>query len=321
VRKNKGAVPHDLGVPTEDPFFMVNQFNWQDTNGWKDLNSKFVLMVYRDFVLTGREDRDFLRSEWPAVKEAIAYLQQFDHGSGTPEGGGYPDQTYDTWVVRGVSAYAGGLWLAALRASEEMARAIGESDAATRYHEMFLKAQNSYVTKLWNGEYFRYDTESEYRDNIQADQLAGQWYADLTGLGDLVPREMRLKALQEIFAYNVMKFADGEMGAVNGMAADGSIVHSNEQIQEVWTGTTLGLAGLMLCEGLKDQAFRTAWGVFHVTYETKGYWFRTPEAWDMTGNFRASMYMRPGAIWALEMVSPPPEKKSKSDSQARRATH
>jgi non-lysosomal glucosylceramidase len=132
---------------------------------------------------------------------------------------------------------------------------------------------------------------------------------------------MRLKALQEIFANNVMKFANGEMGAVNGIATNGSIFQSNQQIQEVWTGTSLGLAALMLSEGLKDQAYRTAWGVYHVTYETKGYWFRTPEAWDMTGNFRASMYMRPGAIWALEMVSSPPEKKARADSQARSITH
>jgi non-lysosomal glucosylceramidase len=62
--------------------------------------------------------------------------------------------------------------------------------------------------KPWNGEYFRYDTESEYKDNIQADQLAGQWYADLTGLGDLVPREMQISSLKKIVDYNVMKFAD-----------------------------------------------------------------------------------------------------------------
>ena len=306
VRKKAGAVPHDLGIPEEDPFFSVNQFSWQNTNDWKDLNSKFVLMVYRDFVLTGSVDSDFLRYTWPAVKDAIAYLQQFDHGSGTPEGGGFPDQTYDEWVVRGVSAYAGGLWLAALRASEEMARELGDNASASHYHEMFLKAQSTYINKLWNGEYFRYDTESEYSDDIQADQLAGQWYADMTGLGDLVPREMRLKALGKIFATNVMQFADGEMGAVNGMGRDGSIVTTNEQVQEVWTGTTLGLAALMLSEGMKTEAYRTAWGIYHVTYETKGYWFRTPEAWDITGNFRASMYMRPGAIWAMEMTHPPP---------------
>jgi len=318
VRKNKGAVPHDLGVPNEDPFFLVNHFNWQDTNGWKDLNSKFVLMVYRDFVLTGRKDLGFLRYEWPAVKEAIAYLQQFDHGSGTPEGGGFPDQTYDTWLVRGVSAYSGGLWLGALRASEEMARFAGESSTAAQYHHMFLKAQMSIVSKLWNGEYFLYDTESEYQNNIQADQLAGQWYADITGLGDLVPREMRLGALRKIFAFNVMKFENGEMGAVNGIAPDGSIVNSNEQVQEVWTGTTFALAGLMLDEGMKDEGYRTAWGIYHVVYETKGYWFRTPEAWDNSGNYRASMYMRPGAIWALELTRPT---ENMSEGKSRSAVH
>ncbi|HET8964693.1 MAG TPA: GH116 family glycosyl hydrolase, partial [Candidatus Acidoferrum sp.] len=76
------------------------------------------------------------------------------------------------------------------------------------------------------------------------------------------------------------------------------------QVQEVWTGTTLALAGFMLGEGMKDEAFHTAWGVYHVSYETKGYWFRTPEAWDSTGNYRASMYMRPAAIWAMEMTQP-----------------
>jgi non-lysosomal glucosylceramidase len=172
VRKKKGAVPHDLGIPGEDPFFNVNQFSWQDTNGWKDLNSKFVLMVYRDFVFTGHDDIAFLRYSWPAVKDAMQYLEQYDHGSGIPENDGYPDQTYDTWVVRGVSAYSGGLWLAALRASEEMARALGESDSAAHYHAKFLKAQKSYIKDLWNGEYFRFDTESENRDSVQADRPA-----------------------------------------------------------------------------------------------------------------------------------------------------
>src|SRR5947207_12861113 len=116
---------------------------------------------------------------------------------------------------------------------------------------------------------------------------------------------MRSKALKSIFDFNVMKFANGEMGAVNGIAADGTIITTNEQVQEVWTGTTLGLAGFMLGEGMKDEAYRTAWGIYHVNYETKGYWFRTPEAWDITGNYRASMYMRPAAIWAMEMTQPP----------------
>jgi non-lysosomal glucosylceramidase len=303
MRKKKGAVPHDLGVPEGDPFFAVNEPGWQDTNDWKDLNSKFVLMVYRDYVLSEKKNKAFLQDMFPAVKAAMTYLRQFDHGAGIPENGGYPDQTYDSWVVRGVSAYCGGLWLAAVRATEEMANTLGDEKTATEYHQLFLKAQKSYIDKLWNGKYFRYDTESQYRDSVQADQLAGQWYANLTGLGDLVPHDMQLSAAKTIFEFNVMKFGGGEMGAANGMSAAGSIIRDNEQAPEVWVGTTFGFAALLLSEGMKDEAYHTAWGLYHVIYESKGYWFRTPEAWDIDGNFRASMYMRPAAVWAMEMMS------------------
>src|SRR5260370_32436260 len=96
-RNTKGAVPHDMGVPNEDPFFQVNQFSWQDTNGWKDLNSKFVLMIYRDYVLTGGKDKEFLRYTWPAIQEALVYLGKFDRdGDGIPDNTGNPDQTTDT---------------------------------------------------------------------------------------------------------------------------------------------------------------------------------------------------------------------------------
>ena len=125
------------------------------------------------------------------------------------------------------------------------------------------------------------------------------------GLGELVPREMQLSSLKKIYNFNVMKFADGSMGAVNGIAADGTLVKTNEQVQEVWTGTTFGFAALMLSEGMKDEGFATARGIYHTSYETKSYWFRTPEAWDLTDNYRASMYMRPAAIWAMEMIKPP----------------
>jgi non-lysosomal glucosylceramidase len=300
-RKKVGAVPHDLGVPEGDPFVTVNEPGWQDTNDWKDLNSKFVLMVWRDYVLTGRMDTVFLRNAWPAVIDAIQYLRQFDHGGGVPENGGYPDQTYDDWVTTGVSAYSGGLWLAALRAAEETGRALGEVKSAEAYHTLFLKGQKTYIDRLWNGEYFRYDTTSDSKNDIQADQLAGQWYANLTGLGDIVPHAMQVSAMQKIFDVNVMKFGHGEMGAANGMAEDGTIL-TNAEAKEVWVGTTAGYAGLLMSEGLKDEAWKTTWGLYHVIYESKGYWFRTPEAWDITGNFRAGMYMRPTAIWAPEMT-------------------
>jgi len=304
-RKRSGALPHDLGTPEEDPFFSPNQYSWQDVNQWRDLNSKFVLMVYRDYVLSGSRDLEFLRTAWPAVQLAMQYLRQFDlTGDGLPQNGGFPDQTYDVWIARGDSAYCGSLYLAALRASEQIARQLHHSAAAQKYHALFLRGQKTFISKLWNGEYFRYDDKSQSSNTIMADQLAGQWYADLTGLGDIVPRAMRLSALRKIYDFNVMKFADGEMGAVNGIDPDGKVPDSNEQIQEVWSGTTFGLASFMLAEGMQKQAFQTARGIYHVVYQKEGYWFRTPEAWDITGSYRASMYMRPGAIWAMEMTEP-----------------
>lgn len=302
-RKVKGALPHDLGNPIEDPFVLVNQFSWQNTNRWKDLNSKFVLLIWRDYFVDGSKDIEFLRKNYGPSKQAMEYLLQFDKdGDGLIENEGYPDQTYDTWVTRGESAYSGGLYIAALRAVSRMATALGDKTTAAHYDSLFEKAQKSYMKKLWNGSYFNYDVGSPYHDNVMADQLAGQWYANLAGLGDLVPKEDRVSALKKIFEFNVMKYANGEMGALNGMGADGSVLKDNEQIQEVWTGTTFGLASEMLAEGLRTEAFQTAKGVYQVVYVNKGYWFRTPEAWGTDGMYRASMYMRPAAIWAMEMV-------------------
>jgi len=95
------------------------------------------------------------------------------------------------------------------------------------------------------------------------------------------------------------------MGAVNGMAANGDILHENEQVEEVWTGTTFSLASHMLAEGMREEGFKTAEGVYNVVWKDRGYFFRTPEAYDSRGLFRASMYMRPGAIWSMEMVKAP----------------
>jgi hypothetical protein len=76
------------------------------------------------------------------------------------------------------------------------------------------------------------------------------------------------------------------MGAANGMTADGKIL-TNAEAKEVWVGITEGYAGLLMSEGMQDEAWKSALGLYHVIYESKGYWFRTPEAWDVTGNFRA----------------------------------
>jgi non-lysosomal glucosylceramidase len=89
------------------------------------------------------------------------------------------------------------------------------------------------------------------------------------------------------------------MGAVNGMHPDGRVDASSEQSAEVWVGTAYALAAFMIGRGLVDEGWEIARGVAAVTYE-RGLWFRTPEAYDANGDFRASVYLRPLAIWAIE---------------------
>ena len=55
----------------------------------------------------------------------------------------------------------------------------------------------------------------------------------------------------------------------------------------------------MIGRGLVAEGWETAHGAASVVYE-RGLWFRTPEAYDRDGNFRASVYLRPLAIWAIE---------------------
>lgn len=298
-RKVRGAVPHDLGKPSEDPWHRVNAYDYQDASRWKDLNSKFVLQVYRDFVATS--DIEFVAQLWDQVVGALEYLKQFDMDEdGLIENEGFPDQTYDAWAVKGPSAYSGGLWLAALAAAAQMADLLDRPEEAAQYRETLRRGQKAYEELLWTGEYYAYDASGSRQSNsIMADQLAGDWYARACGLEGVAPEDNARRALKKVFDYNVKSFAGGQMGAVNGMRPDGRVDTTSMQSQEVWTGTSYAVAAAMLQLGMQEEAFATAEGVVAQTYEKLGYWFATPEAWTLDGSFRSLAYMRPLCIWAI----------------------
>ncbi|WVZ12129.1 hypothetical protein V8G54_016659 [Vigna mungo] len=298
-RKVLGAVPHDIGL--NDPWFEVNSYNLYNTDRWKDLNSKFVLQIYRDVVVTG--DKKFAQAVWPAVYIAIAYMEQFDKdGDGMIENEGFPDQTYDTWSVSGVSAYSGGLWVAALQAASALALEVGDKGSEDYFWLKFQKAKAVYE-KLWNGSYFNYDSSGgSTSSSIQADQLAGQWYARACGLSPIVDEKKSRSALQMVYDYNVMKVQDGRRGAVNGMLPDGKIDMSTMQSREIWSGVTYALAATMIQQNMIDMAFQTAGGVYETAWSDNGlgYSFQTPEAWTNKDEYRSLCYMRPLAIWAMQ---------------------
>jgi non-lysosomal glucosylceramidase len=300
-RKVAGAVPHDLGGPDDDPFCRPNLYDFQDVDDWKDLGPKFVLQVWRDALATDGRGDALIREAWPTVDVVLARLARRDRdGDGLPEHDGLPDQTYDTWPMQGPSAYGGSLWLAALAAAVEMADRLGDRVAARRWRDWLERGRVAFEERLWRGDHYAFDDGGgPSSDSVMADQLAGQWYADVTGLGNVVVGDHVETALRTIHRRNVRGFAGGTMGAVNGTRPDGSVDETSEQSAEVWIGTTYALAAFMIGRGLTEEGWETARGGAAVTYE-RGLWFRTPEAYDRLGNFRASMYLRPLAIWAIE---------------------
>ncbi|WP_017315281.1 GH116 family glycosyl hydrolase [Mastigocladopsis repens] len=312
VRKIAGATPHDLGAPNEHVWEKTNYTSYQDCNLWKDLGCDFVLQVYRDFLLTGADDVEFLADCWNAVVQTLNYLKTFDKdGDGIPENSGAPDQTFDDWRLLGVSAYCGGLWLAALEGAIAICDVLTNRRDAENTEELvqqksiyeawLAQSRPVYQEKLWNGQYYRLDSASG-SDVLMADQLCGQFYARLLGLSDIVPVECALSALKTVYDACFLKFHNGKFGAANGVRPDGSSENPNATHPlEVWTGINFGLAAILVQMGMKDEAFRTAYAVVQQVYDN-GLQFRTPEAITPVGTFRASTYLRAMAIWAIYLV-------------------
>jgi non-lysosomal glucosylceramidase len=178
-------------------------------------------------------------------------VQSQDHDNdGLIDSEGHPDQTYDAWSVTGASAYCGGLHVSALKCVCEMARLFNDKETYVVYDEILSRAKQAYESKLWNGKYYNYDcSDSNYSDSIMSDMCCGHWYLRSSGLGyDVFDKEKIHSCLETIYDYNVIKYANGTRGAVNGMRPDGQVDITSMQSEEVWTGVTSALASLMIYE-------------------------------------------------------------------------
>lgn len=317
VRKLRGATPHDLGAPNEHPWEKTNYTSYQDCNQWKDLSSDFVLQVYRDFVLTGRQDIDFLWECWPSITTTLNYSKQFDQdGDGIPENTGAPDQTFDDWELRGISAYCGGLWIASLEAANAIADILldnppmnpqlqpadypqGVQTHQEIYQSWLTQARQVYHQTLWNGQYYRLDSESNSQI-VMADQLCGQFFTQLLGLPPVVDPEYAQITLKTIYNSCFLNFYDGTIGAANGVKLDGKPENPDSTHPlEVWTGINFALGAFLINSGMSTEGLKLAETVVKQIY-TNGLQFRTPEAITPDKKFRASHYLRAMAIWMID---------------------
>ncbi len=235
-----------------------------------------VLKAYREHQMSA-DDR-FLRRLWPKIRKSLEFLIAEDGKDGQQDGliQGKQHNTYDIDFY-GPNTMVGSLYLAALRAGEEMARELGQHDFAALCRQIFDRGSRTQVERLFNGEYFIQEVDlakhpkSQYADGCLADQLFGQGWAHQVGLGYVYPPEIVRKTLESIWRYNWAPdvgpqnkahpperwFADpGEAGLFictwpksKHLGQDGVRYRD-----EVWTGIEYQVAGNMVWEGMLTEA-------------------------------------------------------------------
>src|SRR5207302_4071006 len=109
-----------------------------------------ILKCYREHLMSA--DDGFLRRNWVKIKLTIKFMLAQDRDDDGLLEGSQPN-TYDI-AFEGPNTFVGALYLAALRAGEEMAREMGETEFAARLRGVFESGQKLSIEKLWNGEYF-----------------------------------------------------------------------------------------------------------------------------------------------------------------------
>lgn len=167
-----------------------------------------IMRLYREWKFSG--DTEFLSLIWPKAKKALEFAwQSWDpNKDGLIEGEQH--NTYDIEFY-GPNSMVGTLYLGALKAAEEMARALGEDASAKSYYDLFKKGKERLDSELFNGEYYiqkhnpQEITKNQYGKGCLSDQLLGQWFARIVALGELLPKEHMRSALLSIFKHNWRK--------------------------------------------------------------------------------------------------------------------
>jgi uncharacterized protein (DUF608 family) len=184
-----------------------------------------IIHAWLDWKLSG--DDQWLRNLWPRVKKAIEFAWVpggWDAGrNGVLDG--VQHNTYDVEFY-GPNPLCGIYYLGALQAAGEMAAAAGDNVSAQEYLWLFEKGSRWIDAHLFNGEFYiqkiKGFKKNEIAPNLQggmgtenpeapdyqvgggclADQLIGQYLAEVGGMGPLVSAENIRRTLRSIYQYN-----------------------------------------------------------------------------------------------------------------------
>jgi uncharacterized protein (DUF608 family) len=263
----------------------------------------FVDLVHRLWLRTN--DEGILREFYPAVKRAIAFAQSLDRDADglvdlDPEPGG--NQFYGEWKWLGTATHVAGFWLAALRMAERMASAMEDRAFAHDCRVWLQLGQRSLEEKLWDEDsYLLYhDTETgEQSKTVLANQLAGQWLADLQGLGEVFPQARVRRVLGTVERLNVK---GTPFGALNAVRKDGSIDFGGKgHSAEIFPCENLCLAMTMMFHGERAKGVELAQRVVENIVLNQRVQFDLPNRYDrQTGRItHGTDFYQNMIIWAM----------------------
>jgi non-lysosomal glucosylceramidase len=184
-----------------------------------------IIKAYLDWRLSG--DKNWLQTYWPKVKKGLDFAWISGGWDADRDGvmEGVQHNTYDVEFY-GPNPQCGIYYLGALRAGEEMAKVIGDTQMAQECHRLFLSGSEWIDSQLFNGEYYIQKIRNIPRESIApatvsdmgsdrsdkpefqlgegclVDQLVGQYLAEVAGLGALLDPAKVRKTLESIYRYN-----------------------------------------------------------------------------------------------------------------------
>jgi non-lysosomal glucosylceramidase len=264
----EGFLPHRLILPKDAPQHHGRLIGGPDRPALDGMLGT-VLKTYRE-ARRGAGDA-WLARYLPNIRRLMEYVQ----ATWDPEGGGVlsGDQpvTHDI-SLQGPNMFVGGIYLAALRATEEMLAHLGHAEEASGYAERFELSTAAYDSLLWNGEYYTQISGGDsfdFGDGCLADQLFGQCWAHQLGLGYVLPEAHVCTALAAIVKHN---FREGFRGFEHGyrVFADGDDAgllictwpHGGRPTvpirysDEVWTGVEYQVATHCFYEGMDEEGLK-----------------------------------------------------------------
>lgn len=236
-----------------------------------------IMKLYREWKLSG--DDEFLRALWPKAKRALEFAWEVWDKD---KDGLMEDEQHNTYDIEfyGPNPMTSSLYLGALRAAEEMAKHLGDKDSEKQYRLMFENGREKFSKLLWNGEYYVQklnnvnEREYQFGEGCLSDQLLGQWFAHVVGLGYLLPKDQVKLAIKSIFQYNWKEslydhqnyertFAlNDESGLlVCTWPKGGRPKYPLPYTDEVWTGIEYQVAAHLIYEGYLKEGLTIVKGV------------------------------------------------------------